>query len=184
MTTLAKMPRVSLRRLLSKLTVLALSTSALAVASPARSATKACIDEDLDDDLDQDLDHDLDDDAPIDREHVDSRDAAAMLGRSLANALSEVKPLSAIHLATTWALSGDPLRRAAVARSLEWTFPLLGAGAIIEHLSYDADPSIRAAAARAAWVRRTAGGDRGVLDRLALDPDADVRAIALSARRG
>lgn len=180
MTTLAKMPRVSLRRLLSKLTVLALSTSAVAVASPPRSAAAARIAEDLDDELD----HDLDDDTPIDREHVDSRDAAAMLGRSLANALSEVKPLSAIHLATTWALSGDPLRRAAVARSLEWAFPLLGAGAIIEHLSYDADPSIRAAAARAAWIRRTAGGDRGVLDRLALDPDADVRAIAHRARRG
>ena len=174
MTTVAEMRRVSLRGLLSKLTVLALSTSALAVASPARRAPKVLIDEDLD----------VDDDALIDREHVDARDAAAMLGRSLANALSQVKPLSAIHLATTWALSDDPLRRAAVARSLEWTFPLLGDSAIIEHLSYDADPSIRAAAARAAWVRQTVGGGAGVLERLALDSDADVRSIALRARRG
>ncbi len=179
MTTVAEMRRVSLRRLLSKLTVLALSTSAMAMASPARRAPKVVVEveEDVDDDL-------VDDDALIDREHVDARDAAAMLGRSLANALSEVKPLSAIHLATTWALSDDPLRRAAVARSLEWAFPLLGDSAIIKHLSYDADPSIRAAAARAAWVRRTTGGDAGVLDRLALDSDADVRAIALGARRG
>jgi len=168
------MRRVSLCRLLSKLTVLALSTSALAVASPARRAPKVCIEEELD----------VDDDTMIDREHVDARDAAAMLGRSLASALSEVKPLSAIHLATTWALSDDPLRRAAVARSLEWTFPLLGDTAIIEHLSYDADPSIRAAAARAAWARQTMGGDAGVLERLALDSDADVRSIALRARRG
>ncbi len=172
MTIVAEMRRVSLRRLLSKLTVLALSTSALAVASPAKRAPKACVDEELDAD------------APIDREHVDARDAAAMLGRSLANALAEVQPLSAVHLATTWALSEDPLRRAAVARSLEWTFPLLGDATIIEHLSYDPDPSIRAAAARAAWVRRPAGGDPGVLDRLALDSDADVRSIALRARRG
>ncbi len=177
MTTVAEMRRVSLRGLLSKLTVLALSTSALAVASPARRAPKVCIEEDVDEDL-------VDDDALIDREHVDARDAAAMLGRSLANALSQVKPLSAIHLATTWALSDDPLRRAAVARSLEWTFPLLGDSAIIEHLSYDADPSIRAAAARAAWVRQTVGGGAGVLERLALDSDADVRSIALRARRG
>jgi hypothetical protein len=180
MTTVAAMRRVSLRRLLSKLTVLALSTSAMAVASPARRAPKPWVEEDLDEELEDALDAD----APIDREHVASHDAAAMLGRSLANALAEVKPLAAIHLATTWALSEDPLRRAAVARALEWTFPLLGDATIIEHLSYDPDPSIRAAAARAAWVRRAAGGDPGVLDRLATDPDADVRSIALRARRG
>ena len=148
MTTVAAMHRVSLRRLLSKLTVLALSTSAMAVASPSRRTPKSCVDkafeDDLEDDREDDLDADLDADAPIDREHVASHDAAAMLGRSLANALAEVKPLAAIHLATTWALSEDPLRRAAVVRSLEWTFPLLGDAAIIEHLSYDPDPSIRA----------------------------------------
>lgn len=188
MTTVAGMRRVSLRRLLSKLTVLALSTSAMAIASPVRRTPKPCMQEELDRDLDEDLDDDPDEDlaadAPIDREHVELHHAAAMLGRSLANALAEVKPLAAIHLATTWALSEDPLRRAAVVTALEWTFPLLGDAAIIEHLSYDPDPSIRAAAARAAWVRRTVGGDPGVLDRLATDPDADVRSIALRARRG
>jgi hypothetical protein len=52
---------------------------------------------------------------PIDRERLDLRDAALMLGRSLAQALAELPKLEATHLATTWALSEDPLRRAAVA---------------------------------------------------------------------
>ncbi|MFT3692470.1 MAG: hypothetical protein QM831_04965 [Kofleriaceae bacterium] len=161
------MRRVSLRRLLSKLTVLALSTAAptAVLASPARAQ----------------IEEELDDDSPIDREHVDPRDAAAMLGRSLATALSELPALDGIHLATTWALSEDPLRRLAVARSLEWTFTLMCDATIIDHLSGDADPAIRAAAARAAWVRRVSPA---VLDRLAGDSDADVRSIALRAKRG
>ncbi len=170
MTTVEKMSRVSLRRLLSKLTVLALSTAAPSAVLAGTDRAR--------------IESELDDDSPIDREHVDPRDAAAMLGRSLATALSELPALDAIHLASTWALSEDALRRNAVARSLEWTFPLHCDALIIDHLSRDADPAIRAAVARAAWVRRTAGGDPGVLDRLASDYDADVRSIALRARRG
>lgn len=169
MTTVAEMRRVSLRRLLTKLTALALSTAAPAVAVAAPSAERARIEEELDDD------------SPIDREHVDPRDAAVMLGRSLATALSELPALESIHLASTWALSEDPIRRHAVARSLEWTFTLMCDATIIDHLSSDADPAIRAAVARAAWVRRVSPA---VLDRLADDSDADVRAIALRARRG
>jgi hypothetical protein len=168
------MSRVPLRTLLSKLTVLALSTSAVAAtAAPLASAPQQCS-----------CDRALDGNVPIDREHVEASAAASMLGRSLANALAEVSPLAATHLATTWALSEDPLRRAAVARSLEWTFPLLADSVIIDHLSRDPDAEIRAASARAAWVRRTTGGDAGVLDRLVHDSDADVRSIALRARHG
>lgn len=164
MSTVGEMRRISLRRLLSKLTVLALSTSALATANA----------EVVDDDVAADV--------PIDREHVAAHDAAAMLGRSLASALAELPPLEAVQLATTWALSKDVLRREAVARSLEWTFPLYADALIIEHLSRDPEAALRAASARAAWVRRTASPE--VLDRLVLDSDPEVRSIALRARRG
>jgi len=169
------MRKISLRRLLAKLTVVALSTSTAAAAAPTpgTSPSSQAID---------DLDPDLEDDLPIDREHIDAEDAAIALGRTLAQALSEMRPLDAIHLATTWALSQDPVRRAALARALEWTFPLLPDALILEHLSQDADPMIRAAVARAAWVRRASGGDGGVLARLAGDPDPEVRAIAARAR--
>lgn len=166
-TVMAKIP---LRRVLSKLTILAVTaSSAIAGAKPAPAAATEC---------------ELDADTPIDRERLDLRDAALMLGRSLAQALSELPRLEATQLATTWALSDDPLRRAAVARSLEWTFPLLGDDIVIDHLSHDPDPAIRVACARAAWVRRSSGGDAGVLDRLATDSDPDVRSIALRARHG
>jgi hypothetical protein len=156
------MQKISLRRLLSKLTVVALASS------PAANAAAIAADEV----------EDCSEDARIDRGQVDADAAAAMLGRCLAHALSELRPLAATHLATSWALAVDPLRRAAIAHALEWTFPLFGDGAIIEHLSYEPDPSVRAACARAAWVRRPAGGDLGVLDRLSRDPDPEVRAIA------
>jgi hypothetical protein len=163
--TVAKIP---LRRLLSKLTALALSASP-AAAAPARTPPSV---------------EELDQDAPIDREQLGPRDAAVVLGRSLAQALSELPRLEATQLATTWALSEDPLRRAAVAHALEWTFPLLGDDIVIDHLSRDADPAIRAATARAAWVRRAAGGDPGVIARLVGDSDPEVRSIALRAQRG
>jgi hypothetical protein len=162
METVVKIP---LRRLLSKLTALALS------ASPIAATAAPQVDE-------------LEQDAPIDREHLAPRDAAVVLGRSLAQALFELPRLEATQLATTWALSEDALRRAAVGHALEWTFPLLGDDVIIDHLSRDADAAIRAASARAAWVRRTTGGDPGVLDRLVDDPDPDVRSIAVRARYG
>ena len=179
------MSKVSLRRLLSKLTALALSTSAVgpAAAEPARDAggpagapAGAPIERDV-----EDGDADLDANLPIDREQLEARDAAAALGRSLALALGELRPLTATHLAATWSLSGDPLRRLAVAHALEWTFPLVGDALVIDHLSRDVDPQVRAASARAAWARRP-GGDPGVLARLSLDPDPEVREVASSGR--
>jgi hypothetical protein len=179
------MSKVSLRRLLSKLTALALSTSAV---GPAVAAERAIPEVDVTareageaPDLD---DRDFDASLPIDREHLDARDAACMLGRGLALALGDMRPLSATHLVATWSLSGDALRRLAVAHALEWTFPLVGDAVAIDHLSRDDQPEIRAAAARAAWSRRGSGGDLGVLARLALDADPAVRAVADSARAG
>jgi hypothetical protein len=178
------MSKVSLRRLLSKLTALALSTSAVgpAAADPRREPAGASGpgDADTSDTDDRDLDPSL----AIDRGQVELREAAVALGRSLALALGELRPLAATHLAATWSLSEDPLRRLAVAHALEWTFPLVGDALVIDHLSRDADPAVRAASARAAWVRRRTGGDMGVLARLSDDPDPQVRAIAASARSG
>jgi len=127
-------------------------------------------------------DADLDPALQIDREQLDGPAAAAALGRSLALVLAEVRPLSATYLAASWSLSGDSLRRQAVAHALEWAFPLVGDALVIDHLSHDADPAIRAAVARAAWARRHTGGDPGVLERLSSDPDPAVRAVASSAR--
>ena len=177
------MSKVSLRRLLSKLTAIALSTSAVGPAVAAAraapvvdvSARKVGKPPDLDD-------SDFDASLPIDREHVDPYDAACMLGRGLALALGDMRQLSATHLVATWSLSSDAVRRLAVAHALEWTFPLVGDALVIDHLSRDRDPEIRAAAARAAWSRRGTGGDLGVLARLALDADPTVRAVAESAR--
>jgi len=170
------MSKVSLRHLLSKLTALALTTSAVggATAEPLRGPG-APIGLDVDD-------RDLDADLAIDRGQLDARDAAAALGRSLALALGELRPLTATHLAASWCLSDDPVRRLAVAHALEWTFPLVGDALIVDHLSRDADPAIRVASARAAWARRAAGGDPGVLARLAGDPDPEVREVATQAR--
>jgi hypothetical protein len=175
------MRKISLRRLLSKLAVIALATSP-ALASPddrvtpdpslsgpeageLGSMTRGLIAEEF-----------------IDRGNVDARDAAALLGRGLAIALERFKPIEATQVASSWALSPDPLRRIGVARALEWSFPLVGDALVIEHLSHDPDPQIRAACARAAWIRRATGGDLGVLDRLARDPDPEVAAIALWPR--
>jgi hypothetical protein len=171
------MSKVSLRRLLSKLTAIALSTSAV---GPAAAAAPTREDAALEDDDGDDVE--LGADLAIDRGQLDTRDAAAELGRSLALALGELRPLSATHLATSWTLSADPLRRLAVAHALSWSFPLVGAATAIDHLSRDSDPLIRAAAARAAWARRTSGGDLGVLARLSHDPDPQVREVASSAR--
>jgi hypothetical protein len=165
------MAKISLRRLLSKLTVLALSAAPAVANADAPVVSQSAFD-----------DADLDADVPIDREHIDPRDAATVLGRTLARALGEMRPLAATHLAATWALADDPVRRAAIANALEWAFPLVGDVIVIDHLSRDPDPMIRAATARAAWVRRASGADQGVLARLADDPDPEVRAIAGRAR--
>jgi hypothetical protein len=156
------MRKVSLVRLLSKLAILA-ATASPALASPADRVVPDPL---------------LICDGFIDAEHVDHRDAAALLGRNLAIALERMEPLEATNIASTWALSPDPLRRIGVARALEWQFPIVGADVVVDHLSRDPDPQIRVACARAAWIRRGTGGDPGVLDRLAHDSDPEVRAIA------
>ncbi|HEX3766487.1 MAG TPA: hypothetical protein VHW23_47665 [Kofleriaceae bacterium] len=170
------MSKVSLRRLLSRLTALALSTTAVSPAAAEPSRDTAADQTDIDDD-----DGDLDATLTIDHGQLEARDAAAELGRSLALALGELRPLTATHLAATWSLSDDPLRRLAVAHALAWTFPLVGDALVIDHLSRDADPEVRAASARAAWARRP-GGDPGVLARLSIDPDPQVREVASSVR--
>src|SRR4051812_24630980 len=119
---------ISLRRLLSKLTALALSTAAPASAQPV-------------DDVE------LDASLTLDREHLDPHDAGLTLGRGLALAIYEMRPLSATHLAATWALSTDPVRRLALAHALEWAFPLVGDAMVLDHLAKDSDPKIRAATA-------------------------------------
>jgi hypothetical protein len=199
----ANMSKASLRRLLSKLTALALSTSTVgpAAAEPARAAPGLDAPDSGDagdpggDEVD---DADFDASVPIDRGHLDVHDAAAVLGRKLALAMGPagltgaprgtgrappgLRPLSATHLAASWSLAADPLRRLAVAHALEWVFPLVGDALVIDHLSRDPDPAVRVAAARAAWARRHTGGDLGVLARLSHDPDPAVRAVAGSAR--
>lgn len=161
------MRKISLQRLLSKLAVIALATSP-ALASPNEQVVEPA--------------PELVAEGFIDPGNVDKRDAAALLGRGLAVALDSFKPIEATHLASSWALSPDPMRRIGIARALEWSFPLVGDALVIEHLSHDPDPQVRAACARAAWVRRATGGDLGVLDRLARDPDPEVAAIALWPR--
>lgn len=157
------MPKVSLRRLLARLTAIALSTTAVGTATADDSPLE------------------LSADIPIDRDVVDPPDAAAALGRSLALAVAKMRPLEATHLVTTWAMSGDPMRRLAVAHSLEWQFKLIGDGIVIDHLAQDPDPLVRIEIARAAWVRRSVADVYGALARLIEDPDPDVRAVALRA---
>jgi len=164
MTTLPQpMHRISLRRLLA---VLALTGSPGVASAGPRAPT--C---------------ELDADIPIDNEHVDPCDAAMMLGRQLAQTLSEQAPLDATHLASTWALSEAPVRRGAIAHALEWVFPLLGDDLVLDHLSRDPDPAIRRAVARAAWARRPTVGT-AIVDRLSADPDPEVRAVARRPDRG
>ncbi|HUS29900.1 MAG TPA: hypothetical protein VMZ53_15450 [Kofleriaceae bacterium] len=140
------MRMISLRRLLSKLTVLALSASPAAAAAGDAAPSAPSVD-------DIDLDVALDEDIPIDREHIDPQDAATVLGRSLAKALSEMREIEAVHLSTAWALSADPTRRAGIAHALEWPFRLMADRLIIDHLSQDPDPLVRSACARASWIR-------------------------------
>jgi hypothetical protein len=164
------MTKLSLRRLLSRLTAIALAATP-AAASPAVAKPRC-----------EEVSALVDDDSEIDREHLDSDQAAAALGRGLALAMAELRPLTATQLAATWSTSPDPLRRQALALALEWSFPLVGDSLVIDHLARDPDPTIRAAAARAAWSRRQTGGDPGVLARLSEDPDPQVRSIAHAAR--
>lgn len=153
------MSRISLRRLLS---AIALTTAAVPAAAEAKTEPPPELDASL----------------CLDREQADPTDAGLKLGRGLALALDDMRPLTATHLAATWALSDDPVRRLAMAHALEWAFPLVGDAMVIDHLSRDPDEQIRAAVARAAWVR----GELSVLGRLVDDPAPEVRAIALRAR--
>jgi hypothetical protein len=151
--------------ILSRLTAIALAAGS----APAAAAPGTARDVD---------DPDLEADRPIDREQLAVPVAAAELGRGLGLALERVRPLAATRLATSWALSLDPVRRLAIAHALEGMFPLVGDSIVIDHLARDPDPGIRAAAARAARARQLRGGDPGVLARLADDPDPRVRAAA------
>lgn len=161
------MRAVPIRRLLAKLAVIAVTASpALGDARPGPAAQVSIDDVELDARL------------PVDLERWQPHDAAPMLGRHLALALAEVRPLDATHLAASWSLSSDRTRRLAIANALVWIFPLVGDSVMIDHLSRDGDAAIRAATAHAAWARRAIGGDAGVLARLARDPDPEVRAIA------
>lgn len=159
---------MSLRRLLSRLTALALTTSAIGPAAAAVPNANVT-DEELDE-------------LEIDHDQIGTDEAALALGRGLALAMAEMRPLVATQLAATWSLAPDPLRRLALGVALEWTFPLVGDALVIDHLARDPEPRVRAAAARAAWMRRPTGGDLGVLDRLASDPDPAVRAVANAGR--
>ena len=173
------MSKVSLRRLLTRLTAIALSTSAVGPAS----AADASIPSSTQSTGDEDEESELIGDVPIDPDHIDPEDAAAALGRGLALAVHRMRPISATHLVATWALSEDPVRRLAVAHSLEWTYRLVGDGTVLDHLSYDPDPAIRAEVARAAWSRLgSTSGVHGVLARLSEDPDPGVRAVAQRTR--
>lgn len=177
MTTLPTtipMPKVSLRRLLARLTAIALSTTAVGTASADGSTSSAAQGA-------PDADLELTADVPIDPDHIDPPDAAAALGRSLALAVARMRPIEATHLVTTWAMSEDRVRRLAVAHSLEWQYKLVGDAVVIDHLARDPDPAVRLEIARAAWVRRGVTDVYGALARLLEDPDPDVRAVALRA---
>lgn len=176
------MSKVSLRRLLSRLTAIALSTTAVGAAAADRPVPVAAGHVDSgSDEIANEAELELED-IPIDPEHIDPPDAAIALGRSLALAIGNLRPIIATQLAATWALSHDELKRLALAHALEWQFPLVGDAIVIDHLSRDHDPAVRAATARAAWARRATGGDGGVLSRLVVDPDPIVAMIARGAR--
>jgi hypothetical protein len=174
--------KVPLRRVLSRLTALALAATVIGptntvLADPDDLVETKNRERELDD-------LETDPESEIDPGPIDPADAALALGRGLALALVEMRPLAATELAATWAISPDPLRRLALGVALEWRFRLVGDAFVIDQLARDSEPTIRIAAARAAWIRRPVGGDLGVLDRLADDPDPEVRAIALAARSG
>lgn len=172
--TITPMSKVSVRRLLARLAAIAVSTTAISTAS-ADDGTPTTAQGNLDTDVE------LTSDVPIDPDFIDPPDAAAALGRSLALAVARMRPIEATHLVTTWAMSEDPMRRLAVAHSLEWQFKLVGDAVVIDHLARDPDPAIRLEIARAAWVRRGVADVYGALARLIEDPDPDVRAVALRA---
>lgn len=171
--TTPPMLKVSLRRLLARLAAIALSTTAVTAASADDGLPVTG--------LAPDADVELTADVPIDPDHIDRPDAAAALGRSLALAVERMRPIEATHLVTTWAMSEDPMRRLAVAHSLEWQFKLVGDSVVIDHLARDPDPAIRLEIARAAWARRGVADVYGALALLIEDPDPDVRAVALRA---
>lgn len=139
------MGSLNLRSILSRLTAFAIYAGS---AAPAAAATAAAAPADADC-----VECDLEDDTPIDRGGLDPDQAAEVIGRSLAMALKEARPLAATQVASTWATSADPLRRLAVAHALEWKFRLVGDDLILDHLAQDGEPTVKQAATRAAWAR-------------------------------
>ena len=71
-------------------------------------------------------------------------------GETLGRALTELSPLEAMHVATSWAISPDRNKRLAIARALAHAKPV-GARTALAHLAADADAEVRAAA-RASMV--------------------------------
>jgi hypothetical protein len=139
------MGSLNLRSMLSRLTAFAIYAGSAAAPAVAATTVEApepdCVE------------CGLEDDTPIDRQGLDPEQAAEVIGRSLAMALKEARPLAATQVASTWAISADPLRRLAVAHALEWKFRLVGDDLILDHLAQDAEPSVQSAATRAAWAR-------------------------------
>lgn len=194
------MPTISLRRLLGRLAAIALSSTAgPAMADVDENATTGRFVRGGDDDeptrdrghrpsthvLPGDPrsvidDEELDAALALDlRDGIESEDAAIALGRGLALAMQRMRPIEAMHVASTWSLSADTTRRLAVAHSLEWEFPLPAHDVVLDHLSRDPGTAVRAATARAAVAR----GTDEVIDRLAADTVPEVREIARTARR-
>lgn len=139
------MGSLNLRSMLSRLTAFAIYAGS--AAAPAVAATTVEVPEP------DCIECGLEDDTPIDRQGLDPEQAAEVIGRSLAMALKEARPLAATQVASTWAISADPLRRLAVAHALEWKFRLVGDDLILDHLAQDAEPTVQSAATRAAWAR-------------------------------
>jgi hypothetical protein len=140
------MGSLNLRSMLSRLTAFAIYAGSAAAPAAAATAVEAPEEADC-------AECGLEDDTPIDRQGLDADQAAEVIGRSLAMALKEARPLAATQVASTWAVSADPLRRLAVAHALEWKFRLVGDDLILDHLVQDPEPSVQSAATRAAWAR-------------------------------
>ena len=154
-----------LRAILSRVTVATIATTGAASASSTNTDEISAARAEADDD------------------RSSSPALQEVVARELAGRLAQLPPLRAMGAAADLALSPETPERLALAGALAWEFPLVGDGAMIEHLSRDPAANVRAAAARAAWLRRTNQLDTEVLRRLLGDDDPDVRNAAWLAVR-
>jgi hypothetical protein len=105
---------------------------------------------------------------------------------SLAATLQRLEGFSRTRIIGAWALSNFRGQRLAIAQSLRWPFPVVGATSAIELLSADDDPEVRIAAAEAAKIRLrdTPSICNAILRRLGSDPDPAVRrAVGIDTER-